>query len=574
MNINDIQALLNNSATIKTKINVVADGELPAIELTEQDAIEEWEYEDFRYIENEGFIGQFIARSLSGKLHNISDTFNIENREIELYLTVVRPSTPSAIETPYKLGNFIIQRPKDNEVSDNTKFEAFDYTIYFNKPFDGDYVDDYYTSSFNSILSSGSSVSAKWLAEYVCKQVGVTLGSTTFTNYNFQITSNQFNSGDSCRDVIKAIAKLACSWARIGWDNKLYIDFAVKQVSSVESYNEITADNYYTLETQKNVYGPVNRVIFGSSIVVGDYSAIEDQQSIQANGLHELNIYDNPILFEKDIRDSAITNATVLYGLQYTPMELETTGHPWLLGGELIKVKDMENNYKYTYPFNRTIKFAGHIKTLITSYAQTDIESQYTYNGSDSVETYIKQTRLVLDRDEQKLNLYIEKTDNNASSIATMDISLHGIENRVATVENNYIDGETFGRLEQSVNTLQTDTYTKTEINTKLTDGSVTKVDTTTGFTMDATGFHVDRTGAKTNSTLDEKGLTVKDNIGNDVSYTGYVDTNKIEDNPNLEAYEGQTVTYQENAIINHYLQVPKSRIEAYGTGTGVFFTG
>ena len=221
--------------------------------------------------------------------------------------------------------------------------------------------------------------------------------------------------------MIKAIAKLACSWARIGWDNKLYIDFAVKQISSGESYNELTADNYYTLETQKNVYGPVNRVIFGSSIVVSDYSAIEDQQSIQANGLHELNIYDNPILFEKDIRDSAITNATVLYGLQYTPMELETTGHPWLLGGELIKVKDMENNYKYTYPFNRTIKFAGHIKTLITSYAQTDIESQYTYIGSDSVETYIKQTRLVLDRDEQKLNLlkysYCPEYNTSESSI-------------------------------------------------------------------------------------------------------------------------------------------------------------
>ena len=64
----------------------------------------------------------------------------------------------------------------------------------------------------------------------------------------------------------------------------------------------------------------------------------------------------------------------------------------------------------------------------------------------------------------------------------------YALESDVATIEN-------------SVTQLQTDTYTKTEINTKLTDGSVTKVQTISG-TFDENGMHYAKANAKTSSTI------------------------------------------------------------------------
>lgn len=600
MDILDILEILNGGSAIMSKLRITdLDGSNEII-VNQDDSIKNWTYKDDRYIEGEGFIGQFVARTLEGNLQNISDSFNIENKKIELFIGINREGiedsnlvteieeflmTESGNELIcegedgetthyYSLGTFIVDEPTDNEVVDNTKFTSLDYTCLFNITFNPDYTDTTYTKSFDEKLEDGETVTALWLEQYVCAQCGVTVGNDDWTNYDFVIDSNQFDSTSNCRDVIKAIAKLAYSWARIGWDDKLYIDFEVADISEIEDYDIITNDEYYNLETQKNIYGPINKVVLANSVIEGDSAYVEDSESIEEYGLHELDIYDNPFLYTTDLKENIKDTAEVLFGLEYTPLTTQTIGHPWLKGNELIKIKDMEDNYKYTYPFNKTIEYFGHIRTTLTSYAKTSIQEEYTYDGDDSQDTFTKVTRARLDRDEQQFEVYMEKTDTNTSNISTQSQTLNSYQTRIETIENNYATTGELEQLSNSVTTLQTNTYTKTEINTKLTDGSVTKVDTTTGFTMDATGFHVDKTGADTNSTLDEKGLSVKDSSDNDVSYVGYVDSAKVIDNPNLTAYEGQTVTYQENAIINHYLQLPNSRIEAYGNGTGVFFTG
>ena len=136
----------------------------------------------------------------------------------------------------------------------------------------------------------------------------------------------------------------------------------------------------------------------------------------------------------------------------------------------------------------------------------------------------------------------------------------------------------------------QTDTYTKTEINTKLTDGSVTKVKTTSG-TFDEDGMHYEKTGAETSSTINDKGVTVEDGTGyanNDLLYAGYVDETKSKENPRLTDLRGQTVVYTKNSVVdNYFIMGSYSRMEDYeeeveqddGTtvvkkGTGVFYLG
>lgn len=461
MYIFDIRGLLDNTATVYTKIEIlpkVAGEEI--ITLTNENSVKSWVYSDLRNVEKQGFIGQFVARTLDGELQDISDDFNIEDREIVLYLGINSNHTSEIVTennvvitdqtgqeefiteqgenelTYYKLGNFFVEKPESDEVRDNTKFKSMDYTILFNSPFNADFKDSEYTKSFNEKIEDDESVTALWLAQYTCKQVGVELATTSFRNSNFAISSNQFDTGYTCRDVIKSIAKLAVTWARIGWNNKLYLDFN-KQTDSPEEYNIITNDNYYNLTTQKDVYGEVNRILMGSSVVVGNSAYIENAQSIEDNGLTELDVYDNPILYTQELREQAVANATPMLGLMYQPVEIETTGHPWLLGNELITVVDMEGNYLNTYALDRILTYNGHIRSKINSMAKTEMESTYAYQGVENDYSEIKRSKVELDRQNQTLTSLLERTTANETQISSVRQDLNGVGVNVTNISGN-----------------------------------------------------------------------------------------------------------------------------------------
>ena len=460
MNIFDIQGLLDNSATIYTKIEIlpkVAGEEI--ITLTNEDSIKSWVYSDLRNVEKEGFIGQFVARTLDGELQDIADDFNIEGREIVLYLginsnhesnlatqtdyTILTQSYDTLITeqgadilTYYKLGNFFVEKPESDEVRDNTKFQAMDYTILFNKPFDADYTDESFDTSFNQALEEWDEPpTARWLLRYVCSQAGVLVGDLNFKNYDMPILSNQFDSGYTCRDVVKSIAKLAFSWAEIDWDNKLYLRYPHEDY--IYDWDIITNDNYYELTTQKDVYGEVNRVLTGSSIVTGNNAYIQNSQSIEDNGLTELDVYDNPILYTQELREMAIQNASHLLGLKYQPLEVETTGHPWLAGNILITVVDMEGNHLNTYPLDRILTYNGHIRSKISSITKTEMESTYSYQGVENNDVEIKRSRVELDRQNQVLTSVMERTTTNESQISTMTQNINGISANITTMSGN-----------------------------------------------------------------------------------------------------------------------------------------
>ena len=73
----DKQALHSGDSVIKTKIIVKPSTTENEMTLTEENSIVTWEYTEERRVPDVGFIGQFVARTLTGKLQNISDDFNI-----------------------------------------------------------------------------------------------------------------------------------------------------------------------------------------------------------------------------------------------------------------------------------------------------------------------------------------------------------------------------------------------------------------------------------------------------------------------------------------------------------------
>ena len=444
----DKLALKESTAAIRCKIIVKATDKLPEIVLTDEDAIKDWTYTDERYVPQQGFIGQFVARTLEGNLQNISEDFNIEGREIELILGVVNiGSRFTYIETSdgvrliteqgefivlsdlgedetnwYSYGNFIVTNPEDNEVSDNTKFEAMDYTKLFNKKFDGDFTNDDFPQSLNTIVfvdeTTGKpqgSVTALWLMKYTCAQAGVEFGQDYFTNSDFEINFNSFQGGETCRDVVKEIAKLAFSWARIDWDNKCYIDFGEGATTFAARNNETIDNNqYYSLETKKEIYGPINRVYIGMSGVDGETLMVaEDIASVKEYGEKPLYIYDNPLTYSPELREIIETNgsANKLLGLTYTQLKSETVGHPWLKGNEQITFVDMDNEIRPTYAFNKTLNYAGHIKSTIDTMGESEVEETLAYDSE--VIRSIKNATILVEKHEGR----ITETTKNVSKI-------------------------------------------------------------------------------------------------------------------------------------------------------------
>lgn len=411
----DKQALLDGTATIPYRITVLGDTEEENIVLTEADIVNT-SYEDYRYVDTATVcIGQFVARTISGELKNINNAFEIENKEIKVEFGV-----KTNIGTNYySLGNFLITAPTDDDVKDKTTFDAMDYTKKFNQEFDG--------------TGLSFPCTASQLAQYCCNKCGVELATTTFTNSNFIVPNNQYETGDTYRKVMQDIGKLAYSWVRIGWDNKCYIDFDVP-TTVTDEYDKISTSNYYDLSLQKKVFGPVNRVVIGMTDVEGENAYIEDEDSIAINGVCELQIMDCNITYTPELRQQAITGASKLFGLTYLPLEINTTGHPWLSGKELIEVTTTENTKITTIPFDRTIEYMGHIKTKLTSKADTKTETEYKNPGT--LETSVRQTRIIVDKQEQTITQLVTKTDEHDSQITQIEQDVDSITQTVSQISD------------------------------------------------------------------------------------------------------------------------------------------
>lgn len=328
-----------------------------------------------------------------GKYNRIESIDDTENITIQTNIDTTFTKISYDLINWYNLGNFLITKPTDDDVKDTLTFDSMDYTKKFNKYFD----------------SSGISFpcTALQLAKYCCEECGVELATTEFLNYDFEVIDNQYTNEDTFRNVMQDIGKLAYSWIRIGWDNKCYIDFNYGK--EVDEYNKIDNDNYYDLEVQQKVFGPVNRVIIGMSDVEGENVYIEDEESISKYGVTEIKIYDNNLTYTPELRNQAITNAKCLFGLTYTPMTLNTTGHPWLLGNEKCEVTYMDGTKQYTYPWDRTITYSGHIKTKLESKCDTKTETEYKYKGD--VETLLNKTRIIVNKQEGTITSLTQTTE-------------------------------------------------------------------------------------------------------------------------------------------------------------------
>ena len=368
--------------------------------INEENYLKNVTIEELRFVPDVGIFGGTVAKRATINFNNVDNSFSIEDEDIEVHIGVEYNGTVYYIN----FGNFIVQHPDTENTTDNTSFEALDYMIKLN-------------GKFKDRLTYPCEMLD--IALDICEQAGIELGDYNFRNNHFIVTDNQFVNGESNRVVASAIAYSAFSWARIGNDNKLYFDFEKKDNTS----EEIDYDNYYNLNFNDKLYGPINRIILRNSQVDGENVTLDDDESIVLNGIHELVIEDNPFAYTQEKRQELIQAASALFGFYYMPLNnVNLTGYIYLDCNDLIGFVDMQQNRIVAYPFNHTITYDGVLLDEIESPAMTETQTKYIFKP-ELTEAY-KNTQLIVNKHDQTIIGLIQKTDetNNRLTQALQDL--------------------------------------------------------------------------------------------------------------------------------------------------------
>ena len=403
------QDLKNAFKTGTTYASVIYDNQ----DYNESNYLKEAELKDIKYVPNAGFVGQAVSRMLTIRMVNDENSnLNFENADIQFKIGAEYNDVVYYIN----YGNFIVNEPPENDDTNGTvKFVAYDYMIKFNQ----DYINRVsYPCTLKDLLID------------ICNQAGVELGSVNFHNEDFEVEDNQFE-GKQLRDVLQHIAKSAFSWARIGQDNKVYLDFVVNN-----NIDEIITIDDYKLDAFKKAneyYGPVNKVTFADSDIKGQEISVIDNASIQTNGLKEIIIYDNYFAYNIEKREELIQEGTSLFGLRYMPIQnLELIGLVYLDCVDIIGIRDGENNIYLSRVFSHIIKYNGVVSDIIETTGESDNEKLYS-NPNNSV-AQNSRTEIIVDRAKKQITAVVEEVGQQNQKIAQVTQTVDELNSRISDI--------------------------------------------------------------------------------------------------------------------------------------------
>ena len=378
-------------------------------ELSQDNHIQSVDFKDERYNEEKGnFIGEAICKSIDVKLVNQDNDLDLENEDLEYRVGAKVGNTYKYIS----FGNFIVQKPENEEVNEQTSFQALDYMCKFNIPYE-------------QRLTLPMTVGA--LVADVCSQAGVTLGTSTFRNSDKLIANNPFINGEQCREVIKSVAKISFSVAYINQENELCFGFNLKTTAD----EEITTDEYFELEPNKETK-PISVIVLRSGEIPSNGRRIVDNALIAEYGENELIIEEDYLAYTDELRDEFLAAARSLMGLVYKPISIDLLGSIYLDFNDVLQITNLKDEVIKTYCLNNIHTYNGTLYNSISSPAVTESEEQYKYQDENKSKS--KKTFANIDKANQRIDLVAEDVEEQASTISDLSVSVGEIQAEIESI--------------------------------------------------------------------------------------------------------------------------------------------
>lgn len=282
--------------------------------------------------------GTAIAKKLTFKM----DTSTIIEGTTFVYHAITKDENGNGDD--HILGTFIATNAPVGDTTGITNVTAYDLMLNAN-------ID--YVSGLDYTLSP---TLADVLAD-VCDQAGLTLREgQTLPNASFIVESNPFTVGESCRQVIAAIAAITGSFAQIIEDELVFVTPSM----TATAVAEVMPQQYDTLDVQQATTA-INTVtmrnnITGSTITSGDGSGgilyIDDNQFATTAG-----------------KMSALIDGILgaVNGLTYFVYTAKGLSDPTLECGDRMRIFDKDNVEYDSFMFSMTYKSGGVLKSGETS---------------------------------------------------------------------------------------------------------------------------------------------------------------------------------------------------------------
>lgn len=367
----------------------------------------DFEIEDNCYV-NDKIIGTTVSKKITVNILNPDNNINLENKEVIVNAGIVIDGEMELV--PF--GNFIIEKPTNQETKQNTKFVGYDYMIKFNKKYED-------TLTYPITL--------KEYLKNLCGQVGIELGSSELTNGDYKIQGNPFTNNEDCKTVLSNVAQLCGGFAHIGRDNKLYIINLGGEIQET-----IDGNNYFTLE-KNDQYGEVNSLIIRLSQVEGENTTKEDTASINMNGLTEITIADNYFLNSAEEREKVIDEIFIkINGLKYIPINCSYYGYPYLDVGDAITLLDTKDVEYSTYILNHKFKYNGGFSGNIEATALT--KTQTAYKNNVDLKTKFQNVEFKVDKINGSITQVINNVTDQNQKISEVTQTVNELNSKISDI--------------------------------------------------------------------------------------------------------------------------------------------
>lgn len=548
---------------------------IPTLELNQSNKIQDFTISSGCYIDG-NIVGSVYVKQLEANLIDALEE-NIENGQFNANVGVSYIEDEEETTEYINLGSYVVEKPSDEQTTNLSSFVAYDTLA--------NHINDIYDTNLdyeNNTITIGD------IYNELCQNMELTPTHTTFTNSTLVVDNNPFTNNEKNREVLSAIAKVACAYVDIDEESG---EIDLKWFGDEIDYTFEKSD-YSSFEGGKIVFGPVNSLVIRSSFSETENVSYQDEESVEAIGEHQLVIIEDFFLYNSEKRQEAL-NAIweKINGFTYVECSLTSmTGKPFIKAGNKIRVYINDNDYIDTYVLENQFTYDGTFTSVIKSPILT--EQQVKMKQNVSLREKLRNTEITVNKQEGIINQLVTQSNENTTNISNLRIDVNGISSNVASFEqvtndqlstlntdfSNYrtitdgeldtingkfdglITSEEASGIYRSIETIQTDTYRKTEINTMMSDGSVKKL-STTSMTVDENGMTFEKTNAKTKTNLNQNGLTILDNSNNTVLKAVYDDV------------LGKSVvdTYR-HQVHEYFIMGQHSRFEDFEDGTGCFY--
>lgn len=281
------------------------------------------------------------------------------------------------------MGNFVVFSSEKQEDTNSYKIKCYDKLIYSMKDFED--LNITYPITIRNYLIA------------LCNHLGLTFknSSDTFTNYNKIIKNELYldtegkSLGYTFRDVFDELAQATASTICLDENDNVEIRY-------INNTND-TIGKEHLKDINVNFgekYGPINSIVL-SRAGGSDNVYLQDEQSVQQNGLCEIKISDNQIMSDNDRGDFLQGILDRLDGLEYYLNDFSSTGITYY---DLCDRYNISINNK-TYScimFNDEINITQGLEELINT--EMPEQSETDYKKADKTDRRINQTIIEVDK--------------------------------------------------------------------------------------------------------------------------------------------------------------------------------